>query len=175
MDFALESDGAKLAFLAVVVASGMLGGLAAELLKTRKIGGRSETGVLEGSKKLTSRFYDLGTPASLVVGVVAAILAVALLQPIDEVLPPGAEPGTEPTSEYDLLRLIAIAIVGGFAAPKFLTLAQERFLALVTTERFETALGAIDKTTGGAANEAPEREAAVKAIVADALLTEPEN
>ncbi|MEA2396584.1 MAG: hypothetical protein QOK25_140 [Thermoleophilaceae bacterium] len=163
MTFELEKTGAKLALVGLVLIAGALGGFAAELLKVRKVDGQNEEGVWEGWRRLTNKYYDLGTPASLFLGMIAAALAMGIFSPIDEVAK-----GTAKVHQYDLWRVVALTLTAGFSAPKFLATAQERLLALVTQTRFQSALESAQQAAQQAPAADPQHKT-VEAIVNKAL------
>ncbi len=142
MTVTLDSDMSKIVLVVLVVFLGAVGGFCAELLKVRKIAGADEEGVVEMSKRLTGRFYDYGTWASVILGMVAAAIAMGVFDPVTTPAPAeGAAASAEaPKEQYDIWRLCLLCIVAGFSAPKFLTTLQERFLALVTAEKVQSKL-----------------------------------
>lgn len=164
MTVTLDSDMSKIVLVVLVVFLGGIGGLCAELLKVRKIGGVDEEGILEKSKRLTGRFYDVGTPATVFLGAVAAALAMGVFDPVTEVpvsTDTAAASAEEPKEQYDIWRLCLLCIVAGFTAPKFLTTLQERFLALVTAEKVQSRLDAAAEVAKNADNP----NAAVQAVL----------
>ena len=157
MSVELASSGAKYILVAIVVLGGMLGGIAAELMKTRKIEGIDEEGGWERPTKLSVRYADLGGWASVVLGAVAAGVAMGLFDQVQDVAKavPGTGTGTAATpattttvEEYEVWRVVATTLIAGFSAPKFLALAQERLLALTTQKQLEGTL----LTTSAVAN-----------------------
>ena len=178
MTVELDTTWTEIVLGIIVVAGGALGGFSSELLKTRKIAGVDEQGVIERRQSLTARFYDAGTWASVLLGVVAAAIAMALLNPIEEiaaVAPADATASaTEPTEQYDFWKVLGLVLTAGVSAPAFLAITQERFLALATQDRFAGALTSIEQTVQAQGN-APTADAvnatqaAVSAIVADNL------
>jgi hypothetical protein len=135
----LTTTKTKIVFWAIVALCGALGGLAAELVKARKIGPRSEEGAIELSKRLTPRLLDLGTPASLIVGAVAAAVAVWIFSMVDTVSR-GTGASAQIVDQYNVVRLVGVALIAGFSGPKFLQTAAERTLALIDEQHMETAL-----------------------------------
>jgi H+/Cl- antiporter ClcA len=144
MTIDLTSTKTKLVLALLVVLAGAIGGLAAELMKTRKISGTDEDGGIELPKLLSRRYFDLGFPASLFLGVVAAAVAVWVFDLIQTVQQSGKS-----VDQYNIVRVVGVTLVAGLSAPKFLQTAQERLLAQMTAQRFENGL-----RTAGAANTA---------------------
>jgi hypothetical protein len=149
MNVELASSGAKYVLVAIVILGGMLGGIAAELMKTRKVAGIDEEGGWERPTKLSARYADLGGWASVVLGVVAAGVAMGLFDQVQDAakVVPGTGTGTAATpastttvEQYEVWRVVATSLIAGFSAPKFLALAQERLLALTTQKQLEGTL-----------------------------------
>jgi H+/Cl- antiporter ClcA len=122
-------------FLVLASASGVIGAFVAELMIGR--GKKKETGMFELPRR-TGRFWDLGSFVSVPFGVVAAVLAGFFFSPLEEIEP--TTMGAEATTEYDVVKLIAIGLLAGLASASFLKTARERFLSLLTTERVTQAL-----------------------------------
>ncbi len=174
MNVELASSGAKYVLVAIVILGGMLGGIAAELMKTRKVEGSDEEGGWERPTKLSARYADLGGWASVVLGVVAAGVAMGLFDQVQDVakVAPGTGSGTTATpattttvEEYDVWRVVATTLIAGFSAPKFLALAQERLLALTTQKQLEGTLlttSAVANTHAAQADSAATPELAVQ-------------
>jgi hypothetical protein len=135
----LTTTKTKIVFWVIVAVCGALGGLAAELVKSRKIGHRSEEGAIELSKRLSPRFLDIGTPASLFVGLVAAAVAVWIFDMVSTV-PHGTGTDAGTVDQYNVAKLVGVTIIAGFGGPKFLQNAAERMLAVVDQQHMETAL-----------------------------------
>src|SRR6476469_1189427 len=108
----LTTTKAKIVFWVVLAVCGALGGLAAELAKSRKIGPRTEEGAIELSKRLTPRILDIGTPASLIVGTVAAAVAAWIFDLIDTV-PRGTGATATMVDQYDVVKLVGVSLVAG--------------------------------------------------------------
>jgi len=121
--------------LIVTAAMGAIGGLISELIQTR----RRNTGTLELPGRLKqSRLLDLGFFASALVGAVAA-LAVLYFFPPDIRVELLAADGTSHTkSHYELIRLIALALIVGSAGSSFLTSMQARILAALNAQKLDT-------------------------------------
>jgi hypothetical protein len=146
----LNTTADTIVMVLIVAAAGVVGGLVGELLIFR--GARKESGAFEIPGKRGTRFFDLGSLAALPIGIVAALIALVLFSPIEEVIEEGAT-----VREYDLIRVIGLGLVAGLAGPAFLLVVQERFTALVTTERMEAALDmakkALEKAPGAIGEE----------------------
>lgn len=183
MSVELDSDGAKYVLVAIVLLGGMLGGVAAELFKTRKIGGVDEEGGWELRGRLTPRYADWGGWASVVLGVVAAGIAMGLFDQVEDVAKVTPAEGSTPAStttveEYDVWRVVAVSLIAGFSAPKFLALAQERLLALTTQERFGGALltaraatdAQVKQAEGATTPELAKQQAEVIQAITDSVL-----
>jgi hypothetical protein len=135
----LKTTAAKVVFWVLVVVCGALGGFTADLVKTRKIGGRDEEGVIERSAGLGQRYLDLGTIASLIVGAVAAAVAVWIFDIVNTVTI-GTGTAAKTVDQYGVIQLVGVSLIVGFSGPKFLQTAAERTLALVDSQHLETAL-----------------------------------
>jgi hypothetical protein len=135
----LTSDKTKLVLVLIVLVCGALGGVAAELMKTRRIANVDEEGGVELPERLTPRYYDLGVWASIILGLVAALISMWVFDLIDQVPKGGTATGTK--DQYDIWEVVGITLLAGFSAPKFLMLLQERMLALLTAEQMQERLG----------------------------------
>lgn len=116
---------------------GAIGGLGAELLLQRA----DNTGTIEIPGRLKgTRFVDIGFPASLIVGAIAAVAILYFFPPVVEKITvrSGAPPGT--TYEYDLVRLVALALIVGSAGPAFLSTAQSRVMSTLNAQKADTAV-----------------------------------
>jgi hypothetical protein len=123
----------------VVIAAGLgaIGGLGAELLLQRA----DNTGTLEIPGRLRgTRFFDIGFPASLILGAIAAVAILYFFPPVVEkvIVEAGKEPRTE--HEYDLVRLIALSVIVGSAGPAFLSTAQARVMSALNAQKVGTAV-----------------------------------
>ena len=117
---------------------GAIGGLGAELLIKRG----EETGTLEVPGRLSgTRFVDIGFPASLILGAIAAVAILYFFPPVVETVTAGAN-GAAPTTthEYDLVKLVALSLIVGSAGPAFLSTAQSRLMSALNAQRAETAV-----------------------------------
>jgi hypothetical protein len=104
----------------IAAAVGAVGGLGAELLLQRA----DNTGTVEIPGRLKgTRFVDLGFPASLILGAIAAVAILYFFPPVTEKIiagSTGAPPQT--TQEYDLV--VALSLIVGSAGPAFLSTAR---------------------------------------------------
>jgi hypothetical protein len=117
---------------------GAIGGLGAELLLSRA----DNTGTLEIPGRLKgTRFVDIGFPASLIIGAIAAVAILYFFPPVVETITAGAN-GAQPetTHEYDLVKLVALALIVGSSGPAFLKTAQSRLMSALNAERAATAV-----------------------------------
>lgn len=110
---------------AVAVLAGSLGGLVAELLL------RGAAGQLERTRKLEG-FYDLGFWANVIVGAVAAVAALAFLDPVSI--------QTEGVSQegYSVRTLVGISLIVGSAGGASIAALQERVLSALKLQEAET-------------------------------------
>jgi hypothetical protein len=124
----------------VLIAAGVgaIGGLGAELLIQRA----DNTGTLEIPGRLPgTRFVDIGFPASLILGAIAAVAILYFFPPVVEKITEGT--GTEgptTTHEYDLVKLIALSLIVGSAGPAFLSTAQSRLLSALNAQKANDAV-----------------------------------
>jgi hypothetical protein len=116
---------------AVAAGSGLLGGLAAELLLNRD----GETGAFELPSR-NGRLFDFGGIASLLVGAVVGVAILLVFPPETTVVNQGAD-GSTTSRSYDLLRLVATSLVAGSAGGSVLTALQARVTAAVNASRVE--------------------------------------
>jgi uncharacterized membrane protein YeaQ/YmgE (transglycosylase-associated protein family) len=183
MSVELDANGAKYVLVAIVLLGGLFGGIAAELFKTRTIRGVVEEGGWERRSRVTTRYSDWGGWASIVLGIVAAGIAMGLfdqVQDVTKVVPAsGNTPATTTTVEkYDVWRVVAVTLIAGFSASKILALAQERLLALTTQKQFESALITTSAAAGAQAQQASvsnstelaQQQAEVIQAIADSVL-----
>jgi hypothetical protein len=125
----LDSTWNTIVMLMVAFGVGAIGGLVAELLESR--GKLQIKGALELPKRVSSRYFDLGFPANILVGAVAAVAILYFFPPSQQIVTenPGGEPTT--TVEYDLTKLVALALIVGSAGSRFLAALQARTIAAV--------------------------------------------
>ena len=97
---------------------------------------REMSGRLSGT-----RFVDIGFPASLILGAIAAVAILYFFPPVVEKIVAGennAPPKT--THEYDLIKLVALSLIVGSAGPAFLATAQSRVMSAINAQRADTAV-----------------------------------
>jgi hypothetical protein len=124
----------------ILIAAGVgaIGGLGAELLLQRA----SNTGTVELPGRLKgTRLVDIGFPASLIIGAIAAVAILYFFPPVVEKVTTGAG-GAPPksTHEYDLVKLVALSLIVGSAGPAFLTTAQARVMSSLNAQKADTAV-----------------------------------
>jgi hypothetical protein len=131
---------------------GVIGGLGAELLIQRA----DNTGTVELPGRLKdTRFFDIGFPASLIVGAIAAVAVLYFFPPVVEKITAGAN-GAPPTTtnEYDLVKLVALSLIVGSAGPAFLATAQSRLMSALNAQKADTAVETgktqVDQVAGAA-------------------------
>lgn len=121
--------------------AGGIGGIAQELLIVRRgptsLGAEGPSdddarGALEIPKTRWERYWDLGWVASVIIGIVAGIIALWLFSPIEAV-----QDGDKTLYRYELLSVVGIGLLAGVGGPAFIGLARDRTLALLTAERFQ--------------------------------------
>lgn len=128
----LASTGDYLFMVLIAAVSGLLGGLAAELLLSRD----GQSGAFELPGRSKGRF-DFGGFASLVVGAVAGVAILLVLPANQTVVSTTADGTTTSTASFDLLRLIATTLVAGSAGGSVLTALQARVTAAINAARVE--------------------------------------
>jgi hypothetical protein len=104
-------------------------------MKTRRIADVDEEGGVEPPKKLTPRYTDWGAWASIILGIVAALISMWAFDLIDQVPKGGNATGNK--DQYDIWEVVGVTLVAGFSATKLLVLLQERMLALLTAEQMK--------------------------------------
>lgn len=134
----LTNDSDYVYMVLIAAAVGAIGGLGAELLLQRA----DNTGTVEIPRRLKgTRFVDLGFPASLILGAIAAVAILYFFPPVTEKIiagSTGAPPQT--TQEYDLVKLVALSLIVGSAGPAFLSTAQSRVRSALNAQRAGTAV-----------------------------------
>lgn len=132
-------------------AFGSLGGIAFELLQVRQAaaavaaapapaaGVTAETGAIQLPHPLTGkeRLYDLGVLASLFIGGVAAISALYFFPPQVTIQVTGADGSVKTLTQYDVVKLVALALIVGSAGPSLLTSMQSRVQAALSERKAE--------------------------------------
>lgn len=126
----LHGTGDYLLVIAIAGASGLVGGLAAELLLNRD----GVTGAFELPGRRKGGLFDLGGFSSLVVGVVAGVAILLVMPPAT--MSTSAADGSV-TSAYEPLRLVATSLVAGSAGGSVLTALQARVTAAINAARVE--------------------------------------
>ncbi len=117
---------------------GAIGGLAAELLLKRS----DNTGTLQLPSRLKgTHLIELGFPASLIIGAIAAVAILYFFPPVTGTLMPGTNgaPATT-TQDYDLVKLVALSLIVGSAGPAFLSTAQSRLASALNAQKVDTAV-----------------------------------
>ena len=110
---------------------GGVGGLAYELLLSR----RGQVGMIEVPHKVQGgRYVDLGVWASVIIGAIAAVAALWIFPPdVKTVVDAAGKSST--TTEYDIVRVVALSLIIGSAGSSFLSALQARALALVKDQQ----------------------------------------
>lgn len=122
----------------IAAGSGLIGGVGAELLLQRA----DNTGIVEIPGRLKgTRFVDVGFPASLILGAIAAVAMLYFFPPVVEKINLGAK-GAPPTltHEYDLVKLVALSLIVGSAGPAFLSTAQSRLNSALNAQKADNAV-----------------------------------
>jgi len=128
------SDYVLVFFLGAV--SGLLGGLAAELLLNRN----GETGAFELPAR-KGALFDLGGFASLIVGAVVGV-AILVVFPPETTVTRGADGSSVTVRAYEFVRLAATSLVAGSAGGSVLTALQAGVTAAVNETRVQFAITA---------------------------------
>ena len=179
----LTTDADYIVMILVAAGVGAIGGLGAELLLKRG----DDTGTLEipGRVKGT-RFVDIGFPASLILGAIAAVAILYFFPPVVETVTTASGKAPTSTHQYDLVKLVALSLIVGSAGPAFLATAQSRVMSAINAQKAETAVQtgknqveqvaeSAKAAVPGAVQEAisahmPNADAATAKAVADAAL-----
>jgi uncharacterized membrane protein YeaQ/YmgE (transglycosylase-associated protein family) len=175
----LTTTTTKVVFWILVVLCGVVGGFAADLVKTHKIGGQDQEGVVERPTYLSQRYLELGVFASLIVGAVAAAVAVWILGTV-QTGTTGTGTAAKTVDQYLVVKLVGTSLLVGFSGPKFLQTAAEKVLAQVNAVHLETGVRAAAAASAASAQSpaltraVPEAQAAVEhhASVVGAILKE---
>jgi hypothetical protein len=154
----------------ILVAAGIgaIGGLGAELLIKRS----ESTGTIEIPHKLKgTNLVALGFPASILVGAIAAVAVLYFFPPVTETIAPAtATMAAKTTREYNLVKLVPLALIVGSAGPAFLATAQSRLMSALSAQKAEavaeTARNQIAQVTESAKAAVP---GAVRQAVAEAM------
>jgi hypothetical protein len=134
----LVNDADYVYMLLVGAAVGALGGLGAELLLKRA----GSTGTMAMPHRLQdTNIVDVGFPASLILGAIAAVAVLYFFPPVVEKIASGVN-GAAPTTtnEYDLAKLVPLSLIVGSAGPAFLATAQSRLMSALNAQRAGTAV-----------------------------------
>ncbi|HEX2221326.1 MAG TPA: hypothetical protein VHK06_02260 [Candidatus Limnocylindria bacterium] len=129
---ALETVGDYLLVFLIAAVSGLVGGVAAELLLNRD----GETGAFELPSR-NGRLFDLGGLATVLVGAVVGVAILLVFPPEITVVNQGADGESTTSRSYDLLRLVATSLVAGSAGGSVLSALQARVTAAVNASRVE--------------------------------------
>jgi hypothetical protein len=129
----LDTGGDTIKILVIAAVVGAFASLIAELLVAR--GKAADTGVFEKSRIINARFYDLGSWASIPVGILAACIAGLMLTPVKEVVE-----GSKTTQTMELDNLIVVAAIAGLASASFLKVLADRFVAALKAKGLDVAL-----------------------------------
>lgn len=160
----LATTGDYVLMVLIAGGSGLIGGLAAELLLSRE--GRTGAFELPGR---SGGLLDFGGFATLVVGAVAGV-AILLVLPANTTVVTTTPDGTSTSAaSFDLLRLVATTLVAGSAGGSVLTALQARVTAAINEARVEFV-----RATGEAEVDRV-RETAVRQLdaMAEAIESEP--
>lgn len=122
--------------VAIAVVLGAIAGLVGELIIGRGKG--QELGRFELPKR-TARWLDFGSFASIPVGALAAVLTTLVALPTHEVVVNDVS-----TTDYDLVRVVILALAAGLSGGAVLAKFQEGLTAALTAERLKKALGLAD-------------------------------
>ena len=136
----LSSTSDYIYMLLVAAGVGAIGGLGAELILNR--GG--STGILSlPHADRANGMVTLGFPASLIVGAIAAVAALYFFTPVVErVVTTAAGVPAQKVSEYNLAKLVPLALIVGSAGPAFLGSLQARLMSALNAQKAGAAAGA---------------------------------
>ena len=155
--------------LGLTLLFGSLGGFVGELLQTRSVaaevargGGGSddtEVGAIQLPKLIGSRLFDLGVVASVLVGAGAALAALYFFPPAVNITVQASTGQATTSTQYDIVKLVALALLIGTAGPSFLTSMQSRVQAAVSENKAQAAkkisADQIDDVTAAAQTSVP--------------------
>jgi len=128
----LATTGDYVLMVLIAAGSGLIGGLAAELLLSRD----GRTGAFE-LPDWSGGLLDFGGFATLIVGAVAGV-AILLVLPANTTVVTTTSDGTSTSAaSFDLLRLVATTLVAGSAGGSVLTALQARVTAAINEARVE--------------------------------------
>lgn len=144
------TTGSDIITLFVIAAvGGALGGLVSDLLLVRS----QQSGTIEFPRHLRGAFYDLGTLGSLLIGAVAAMVAVYIFPP-ETVTTLAADGTSTSVTRYELFKLIPLALLIGSVGSAFLAAAQTRVLAAAKQQQLEDTKRVADQQLTALASEA---------------------
>lgn len=124
----LLDSGDLLEVLLYAALAGVLGAVVGEIITAR--GGSGDWGGFERPRwRDSKRWYDLGSFASLPVGVVAGCIAALTLAQETEVVENGVT-----TTTTAMESVLVTALIAGLAGAAFLRVLQDRFVALAKTQ-----------------------------------------
>ena len=84
---------------------------------------------------------DLGFSASLILGAIAAVAILYFFPPaVEEITISADGEAPETTTEYDLVKIVALSLIVGSAGPAFLSTAQSRIMAALNAQQAQTAV-----------------------------------
>jgi hypothetical protein len=161
--FQLVSTGEYVLVFVLAAVSGLFGGLAFELMQTRRGG----TGRIERPWKVgQTSYFDVGFAASLFVGAVAAVAALYVFPPRIDIVITNAAGETTMSSGYEVVKLVALSLIVGSAGSSILAGLQQRVLAAVNAQQAKNAQSVAKAGLDGLAAQAADE---AKRTVTDAL------
>jgi hypothetical protein len=154
--------------LLVAAGLGAIGGLGAELLLKRG----DNTGTIQLPSRLRGTdLVELGFPASVIIGAIAALAILYFFPPVSQTVTPGINGGAaKTTNQYDLVKLVALSLIVGSAGPAFLSTAQSRLMSALNAQKAGTAVDTgKNQVRQVAASATAAVPGAVQAAVAEAI------
>lgn len=123
--------------LLVAAAVGAVGGLAAELLLKRA----DSTGALSLPDWVKNKhLLKLGFVSSVLLGAIASVAILYFFPPVTTTVTPGSGGAATTSQQYDLVKLVALALIVGSAGPAFLSTAQSRLQSALNAQKVDTAV-----------------------------------
>lgn len=124
--------------LLIAAGIGAIGGLGAELLLKRA----DNTGTLLLPSKLSgTHLVEVGFPASLMIGAIAAVAILYFFPPVVTTVTAGRNGGAPTTTlQYDVVKLAALSLIVGSAGPAFLSSAQARLASALDAQKVDAAV-----------------------------------
>jgi hypothetical protein len=119
---------------------GALGGIAAYIMAGRQAAVTGKTDAADVPETpIGRRLVDLGTRGlgSVFLGAVAAVISLYFLAPITTTVTEGAD-GVSSIDRYNVIQLVALALVVGAAGETVIAAAQARLIAAVQAEKTQT-------------------------------------